>query len=293
VRHSHLHGAEELKIAHFSDVHALSLVGARPWQWLTKRTAGYVNLRLNRRDKHPVRLFEAIVDDLNRSPVDEVVCTGDLTNLSLEPEFRLARSILDRLTLGPAHVTVVPGNHDVYTLDALATRGFARAFGDYADGGTFPLVRERGELAIIGVSTALPSPVPFADGWIGRRQLVALEAALARLRGRFRVLLLHHPPYRNRHVILRGLRDRGALQKILSRVGAELVLHGHEHRDCRQTLPGPDGEIPVIGVGSGTYDDPRPDRRARYNVYTVERGRLTAVETRVHDAASNTFRAAS
>jgi hypothetical protein len=44
-----------------------------------------------------------------------------------------------------------------------------------------------------------------------------------------------------------------------------------------------------VGVGSGTYDDPRPERRARYNVYHVENGRLTRVETRVHDAASNRF----
>jgi 3',5'-cyclic AMP phosphodiesterase CpdA len=282
-----------LKIAHFSDVHALSLTGARAWQFLTKRAAGYVNLRLNRREKHPVRLFEAVVEDINAQPIDEVVCTGDLTNLSLEPEFRLARGILDRLRLGPSHVTVVPGNHDVYTLDAMLSHGFQRAFSPYAssdsNGTSFPVVRERGDVVIVGVSTARPSPVPLADGWIGRPQLHALEDALARTRGRFRVLLLHHPPYTNRHAILRGLRDRGALQRLLRRVGAELVLHGHEHRDVRRELEGPDGPIPVIGVGSGTYDDRRLERRARYNVYTVERGRLVDVETRVHDATTGRF----
>jgi 3',5'-cyclic AMP phosphodiesterase CpdA len=283
-----------LRVAHFSDVHALSLDGARPWQFLSKRFAGWVNLRLNRRDKHPVALFEAVVEDLNRDPPDEVVVTGDLVNLSLEPEFRLARELLDRLSVGPSHVTVVPGNHDVYTLDAMLGKSFVRAFQPYVDGdaGTgFPSVRERGEVAIVGVSTARPSPVPFADGSIGARQLAALEAALDRLHGRFRILLLHHPPYRNRHFVLRGLRDRGALQRILARVGCELVLHGHEHRDLRRELAGPSGPIPVIGVGSGSYSDARPDRRARYNVYTIEQGRLTKVETRVHDASSGRFRA--
>ena len=81
-----------MKLAHFSDVHALSLDGARPWQFLNKRVAGYLNLRLNRREKHPVALFRAIVDDLNARPVDHVVVTGDLTNLSLRPEFELARA---------------------------------------------------------------------------------------------------------------------------------------------------------------------------------------------------------
>jgi 3',5'-cyclic AMP phosphodiesterase CpdA len=283
-----------MRIAHFSDVHALSLAGARPWHFLSKRFAGYVNVRLNRREKHKLHLFEAIVEALNKNPPDHVIVTGDLTNLSLPGELSLAREILDRLALGPTHVTVVPGNHDVYTVDALLAGSFWQAFGPYAESdsgelGRFPVVRIRGELAVIGVSTALPSPVPFADGWVGRRQLEAVEQALVAHRGKFRVVALHHPPYKNRASILRGLRDRGALQDVLRRAGAELVLHGHEHRDVRRTLAGPSGAIPVIGVASGTYDDPRPDRRARYNVYTVEKGRLASVQSHMHDAATSSF----
>jgi 3',5'-cyclic AMP phosphodiesterase CpdA len=285
-----------VKIAHFSDVHALSLDGVRPWQFLNKRAAGLLNLKLHRGEKHPVRLFRAMVDDLNEQPVDHVIVTGDLTNLSLEPEFRLARAILDGLAAGPAAVTVVPGNHDVYTLSALRERRFWELLAPYAtsDGARaveFPLVRVRGEVAIIGLTTALPSPPPLADGWLGRQQLDALADRLRALAGRFRIVALHHPPYTNRHAILRGLRDRGRLQAILADVGCELVLHGHEHRDLYRELRGPRGPIPVIGVGSGTYDDQRPERRARYNVYTIEDGRLAAVETRVHQPASNRFAA--
>ena len=52
-----------MKLAHFSDVHALSLDGVKPWHFLNKRVAGWLNLRLNRREKHPVALFRAIVSD--------------------------------------------------------------------------------------------------------------------------------------------------------------------------------------------------------------------------------------
>jgi 3',5'-cyclic AMP phosphodiesterase CpdA len=285
-----------VRIAHFSDVHALDLSGARPWAFLNKRFAGWVNVTINRRGKHPIALFEALVDDVNAVAPDHVVVTGDLTNLSLPSEFARAREILDRLRAGPRGVTVVPGNHDVYTLSALYGRLFERALAPYAAGDTaggFPSVRVRGELAVVGVSTALPSPVPLADGWVGRAQLESLEHALAALDGKFRVLALHHPPVPNRHEILRGLRDRRALGRVLARVGCELVVHGHEHRDLRTELPGPRGPIPVIGVGSATYEDPRPERRARYNVYTVENGRLAHVETRVHDATTNRFAPAS
>ncbi len=283
-----------MKLAHFSDVHALSLDGVRPWQFLNKRVAGYVNVRLHRREKHPVALFRAIVDDLNAHPVDHVAVTGDLTNLSLRPEFELARAILDEIALGPTEVTVIPGNHDVYTLGALSEKLFWELLAPYAtsDGKAaveFPLVRVRGDVAIIGLSTALPSPPPLADGWLGRAQLAALDARLAELDGKFRVVLLHHPPYTNRHAILRGLRDRRRLQAIVARRGCELMLHGHEHRDLRVTIPGRDGPVPVIGVGSGTYDDARADRRARYNVYTIDRGRLVGIETRLHDPTTARF----
>jgi 3',5'-cyclic AMP phosphodiesterase CpdA len=283
-------------IAHFSDVHALSLDGVGPWSFANKRLAGYLNLRLNRRDKHPVALFEAMVEDLNRRPPDEVIVTGDLTNLSLLPEFRLARSILDRLTLGAEHVTVVPGNHDVYTLGALREKLFSTLLAPYATGDgrrevAFPVERVRGQVAIVGISTALPSPPPFADGRVGAAQLRAVEEALARHAGKFRILAMHHPPVTNRHAFLRGLRDRRRLQRVVEKVGCELVLHGHEHRDLRAELQGPNGPIPVVGVGSGTYSDARPDRRARYNVYRVEDHRLVSVETRVYDQSDRTFHA--
>jgi 3',5'-cyclic AMP phosphodiesterase CpdA len=279
-----------MRVAHFSDMHALSLDGARPWQWLSKRLPGYLNVRVSKRYKHSIELFAELVDDLNRVRPDHVIVTGDLTSLSLDAEFELARRQLDRIALGPRGVTVVPGNHDVYTIDAMVGRSFWRAFEPYAAGDSafdqsWPQVRVRGELAVIGVSTARPSPVPLADGWVGRQQLEAIERALAEHAGKFRVLALHHPPYKNRVALLRGLRDRDALCAMLGRAGCELVLHGHEHRDVRREV----GGIPVIGVGSGSYDDHRPERRARYNLYTIEGGALTAVETRVHDPKSHTF----
>jgi 3',5'-cyclic AMP phosphodiesterase CpdA len=275
-------------VAHFSDVHALSLAGASPLAFLSKRFAGGVNLLTRRRNRHPVRLFESLIRELNRVKPDAIIITGDLTNLSLAGEFTLAREILGGLAIDPAAIAIVPGNHDAYVWTAFLARAFERAFGHLlGDRATWPLVRVIGDLAVVGISTALPSPVPLADGWVGARQLRAVEQALMLHGSKFRVVALHHPPVENRHAFLRGLRDRVALQHTLGRAGAELVLHGHEHRDVRATVRGPDGDIPVIGVGSATYDDPRDDRRARFNLYRVEGGALTGIETRVHDDASD------
>jgi 3',5'-cyclic AMP phosphodiesterase CpdA len=286
-----------MRIAHVSDLHAFSLAGVGPLPFLSKRFAGLVNLRLHRREKHPSHLLEELVEDLNREPLDEIVVTGDLTNLALESEFRLARQLLDRLTLGPRHVTVVPGNHDVYTLDAVVRRPFHTFLSSYAssDSGDerFPFVRVRGGVAIVGVSSARPSPVPFASGSLGAEQRHRLEERLAELgrRGLFRVLLIHHPPVDNRAAFFRGLRDRGPLQDLLRRTGCELILHGHEHRDLTQDLQGPAGPIPVSGVGSASYDHALIERRARYHVYEIDEANHArfARRVRVHDPAQHRF----
>jgi 3',5'-cyclic AMP phosphodiesterase CpdA len=293
-----------MQFAHLSDLHALDLAGVSPLQFINKRLAGWINLLRKRRKAHPLAILEALCTDLNQLPLSHVVITGDLSNLSLPAEFRRARAAIDRIELGPREVTVIPGNHDVYVWEALFRRHFDRAFAAYASGDeapagslpSYPFVRLRGEVAFIGTSTARPSPPPLADGRLGGRQLRELEATLAALRGKFRVLLIHHPPLPQSLDVLRALRDRKALHAVLRRVGCELVLHGHEHRDLRGELPGPSGPIPVIGVGSGTYEDGRPgqlDRRARYNIYTVTGSASTGfsldIAQRVHDPASGRF----
>lgn len=267
-----------MRIAHISDLHAFDLSQAALWQFLGKRSLGLLNLWRKRAAGHPLHILDALCRDLNRLPLDHIVATGDLTNLSLPGELLRARAAFDSLRLGPQAVSVIPGNHDVYVWEAYLRRYFERHFAPYCQGDAerpgqprFPYVRVRGEVAIIGCSTALPSPPPLADGWLGRRQIDAIAAALLAQAGRFRILLIHHPPQPHSLDVLRALRDRRALQRVLAEVGCELVLHGHEHRDVRGSLPGPAGDIPVIGVGSGTYSDPRPERAARYNIYTVER----------------------
>lgn len=288
-----------MRFAHISDLHALDLTGVSPLSFFNKRFAGYVNLLRKRRKAHPLHLLDALCADLNRVPLDHIVVTGDLSNLSLPSELERARRALDTLRLGPREVTVIPGNHDVYVREAARRHHFERVFAPYVQGDSdpagqpaFPFVRVRGDVAFIGCSSARPSPPPLADGRLGAAQLRAIEAALDAQRGHFRVLLVHHPPLPQHLDLLRALRDRDALKEVLRRVGCELLLHGHEHRDLRAELPGPDGPIPVIGVGSSTYDDLRPERRARYNVYMVAReaGRFQlTIEQRVHDPERDEF----
>jgi 3',5'-cyclic AMP phosphodiesterase CpdA len=272
-----------MRIAHLSDPHLLSLAGASVRDFLGKRWIGGVNLVVSRARDHQVAVFDALVDDINRLGIDHVVCTGDITNVALAGEFRFARDRFDRLALGAAEVTVLPGNHDAYV--GAGVELFREHFDRYhssdaawrlPDGESWPLVRVRGEVAIVGVSTSRATPWFTAYGEVGAAQLARLAQVLgdARLGERFRLLVIHHPPAGRWAAGWRqGLHDHRALAEVLARTGAELVLHGHEHKDLVSELCGPQGRrIPVRGIQSASCARGRASLRARYRIYTVRAG---------------------
>src|SRR5262245_26716302 len=121
-----------MRFAHLSDLHALELSGVSPWRFLNKRLAGGLNLLRKRASQHPLRLLDLVCEDLQKVPLDHVVVTGDLTNVSLPSEFLRARQALERSGRTPRDVSVIPGNHDVYVLEAMLSRNFERCLASYA-----------------------------------------------------------------------------------------------------------------------------------------------------------------
>lgn len=291
-----------MRLAHCSDLHLLSLEGARWIDFANKRWIGGMNLITNRGRHYHTEAFEHMIDDLNASGVEHVICSGDVTNLGLESEFRFARGLFERLALGPAGVTVLPGNHDAYV--AQGATHFEAIFGDYAtsdpdwswadgEADRWPVVRVRGSLALIGLSTSLQTPWFTAWGQIGERQRERLRSALGdpRLRDKARVVAIHHPPAGRRAMSrIRGLRDRAEFAAILAEQGASLIIHGHEHRDLRETLAIPTGTVDVLGIQSGTYGADDPTRTARYRIFEIDdAGRVVSHSTRVWRRDRNRF----
>src|SRR6185436_9995149 len=101
---------------------------------------------------------------------------------------------------------------------------------------------------------------------------------------------IHHPPAGKRaHSRIRGLHDHAAFAGVIAETGADLIVHGHEHRDMTEALPGPSGPVPVRGIASGTYFHNKPDRAARYRIYEVEGGRGASDTVRIWDRERRTF----
>ena len=201
-------------------------------------------------------MLEAVTRDLKTQKFDHIAVTGDLVNLSLPDEYAAASAWLAALGNG-RDVTVVPGNHDVYIRAVEQTPAYF--WGDYMRGDDgldrFPFVRRRGNVALIGLSTGVATGPFMAKGWLGARQLARLADVLQETRGAFRVVLIHHPPYTPLRRYLRRLVDAAALRRVLADKGAELLLHGHDHRASLILLDGPNGKkIPAsrraVGVGA-------------------------------------------
>jgi 3',5'-cyclic AMP phosphodiesterase CpdA len=263
-------------LAHLSDPHLPPLPVLSLREFTGKRALGYLNWTRNRHAIHRRDVLDILVADIHARHPDHIAVTGDLVNLALAAEFAPAHAWL-RSVGTPDQVTVVPGNHDAY---ARATRHhFAETFGDFmrGDAGTagdavsIPFLRRRGPLALIGVSTAVPTAPLLATGRLGPMQRDALDRILTTLSTEqaFRVLLIHHPlRSKARH---KRLTDSAPLLALLRRHGVDLILHGHDHVHSTMWFDGPRGRIPAIGVPSASSIAHGRYPAAAYNLFSITR----------------------
>jgi 3',5'-cyclic AMP phosphodiesterase CpdA len=260
-------------LAHLSDPHLPPLPVPQVSELLGKRALGYLNWTRNRHQYHRRDVLDVLVSDMQTQVPDQIAVTGDLVNLALEAEFAPALSWLRGLG-SPDRVTAIPGNHDAYV--GATQHRFQESFADYLRGdeasdATFPFLRRRGPLALIGLSTAVPTPPFMATGTLGRAQIEALEQILSRLAGddSFRVLLVHHPLRSDSRI--KRLTDAPALLALLKRHGVDLVLHGHDHVHSTIWIDGPSRKIPVVGVPSASARAHGHYPAAAYNLYSIAR----------------------
>ena len=288
------------RVAHFSDTHVLALDGVGPRQFLNKRLTGAVNLALNRSKHYQVEVFERLLDAVVATEPDHSICTGDLVNLALEPEFRRVEGLF-AARFAPDALTVIPGNHDYYVKDAVEQSRFERFFGPWMSsdlGGpeeaVYPVARLLPGVAIVGLNTAITTPVFMAGGAVAREQLDRMRQMFdaGAVEGRFRLLMLHHPllpePAR-RFDAMRRLGNAGEVIAAIQRCGdraPQLVVHGHNHVYKEMHVPGT--EIPIIQVASASRSGVGK-YAAEFNVYVIDDGQLVDIERHVHERATGRF----
>ncbi|MCZ8316428.1 metallophosphoesterase [Phreatobacter sp.] len=263
------------RLAHLSDPHIGPLPAPTWRELMNKRLTGYLNWRRGRAHHHRMDVLDRLIADIVQADVDHVAVTGDLVNLGLPDEFKAARTLLWRIG-PPDRVSFVPGNHDAYMRQTVPqivlqwrpwflSDGVAENEGGYA----FPFTRIRGQVALVGVNSGVPTAPFLATGYLGPRQIAALADELQMLgeQGLARLVLIHHPPFDIGPQ--KRLGDYRDLTAMLAKVGCEAVLHGHTHKGTLKQLKGPAGPIPVIGVPSASAAHGGRHEGAAWNLVTV------------------------
>lgn len=264
------------RLAHLSDPHLGPLPAASLRELASKRVIGYVNWHRNRAISMRGDLLDRLVEAVRAEKPDHIAVTGDLVNIALPGELEPARVFLE--SLGPGQgVTVVPGNHDAYVPGAMvkASKAWCHWMLGDADHGSpsWPTTRRRGEVAMVGVSTARASAPFMATGHVSVPQATLLGERLEALgmEGLFRVVLIHHPPLRGstdwHKRLIGGSRVRAAIRQN----GAELVLHGHTHLATQMETHGPHGPVPVIGVPSASQEPGGEKPGSGFNLFDIDR----------------------
>ena len=271
-------------IAHLSDLHLSPVTGFTPRHWNAKRALGFLNWQHKRRHIHQRRIVERIVADLHAHRPDHVAVTGDLVNLGLPAEYEAAAAWL--ATLGkPEHVSLVPGNHDIYTRlgrdpgigrwqPFMRSDDWGRGIGAPADG--FPYARKVGPVVIVGLCSAVETAPAIATGKVAPQQLAAALKLLqqAATPDALRLVLIHHPPAegmtRPRHELIGAAEVSAAL----AASSADLVLHGHTHLPTHVRLPRPGREpLHLVGVASASAGVKRGhEPLAQYNLIEIRGG---------------------
>lgn len=270
------------KLAHISDVHLGPLPELSFRQLFSKRITGYINWHRNRRRHLVSGTLDALMAAIDTHAPDHLAITGDMVNLASSLEIE---GVTDWLAEAgtPEHISVVPGNHDAYVPGAY--KKSTRAWYPYLRGDNgepdwhdemrcFPYLRVRGQVAIIGCSTAVATPPFAASGYFGRsqaRRTVEMLRAAGEA-GLFRVVMIHHPPIRGAtptHKRMLGIRRFGATVKA---GGAELVLHGHTHLNTVHWLKGQTVPVPVVGIASASQSPGGHKPNAAFNLFHIEGG---------------------
>ena len=283
--------ADPFTIAHLTDAH----LPPAPWpptgELALKRLLGFINWKRARQSLTDAPMLRRLIDDMRAQKPGHVAMTGDVVNLGLRGEFAAARDWIDGLG-APEDVSFVPGNHDAYVRQALAA--LAQTFipwtkRDAAERGEglFPYLRVRGDVALIGVSSAVPTALFMATGKVGADQIAKLRAILAdaRARGLARVVMVHHAPISGMHPMRRMI-DAAEVADVLAQEGAEIVLHGHHHRRMVNWIASEKtltlgGRIPVDGAPQASTRLTDDSRRAAYHLVSLaRRGEAVAVSVR-------------
>jgi Icc protein len=262
------------RIVHLSDAHVLDPRPSRTrsgWSMRVRFLSFGRPLDAVGRRRKLGRALEAA----HRIGANHVVVSGDLTEIGTPGEFETLAEILHDSPIAPARITLVPGNHDLYTsADAWkwALAGPLAAFAKTS-------AEQPGKIIEVGGATLMPidatfhQPVTRSAGCLDRLAMEAIERRAMDLAFASRPLIVvqHHPPFTRKTAAwdwIDGLVGSVQMMAMMERFRHLFVLHGHLHTIVDRALSC--GVSRIFGATAVVNDKDT----ARLRVYDVRDGRV-------------------
>ena len=239
-------------IAHLTDPHLLEDDRhCRPWR--LRARISYLSLGRPLDAQSRRRGFASALRTVRLARADHVVVTGDLTEDGVPGQFEAVAEELAASGLRPDAVTLVPGNHDIYSGPTAWQRALAGPLRPWAASSTPAEPVAVGGALIVPVSTLLAQPLLRSAGAIPA-EVIRRLSELARL-GLPLVIAQHHDPHP--HWLwpaqwVDGLQTCAAEMQLLRTHPNAYVLHGHSHRRGDRSVPS--GDAPRVFAAAAVVD---------------------------------------
>jgi 3',5'-cyclic AMP phosphodiesterase CpdA len=251
-----------LRIAHISDLH-FSKPTCSPFQFLSKRWIGNLNLIFSRQKNFETERLKYLVEIFKEHKVDHVVISGDLSTTSLEQEFKEASAFIEQLKAAGMNVFTLPGNHDHYTKKAYKNKLFYHFFDcNYSleDSPIYSYNLKKHKLAakylgnkwwLIVLDTAVATSLVSSRGHFSEELENNLKEALLLIPAGHQIILANHFPFFDQESPRKTLARSGDLRALLQKFpNIKLYLHGHTHRHCLADLRA--SGLPIISDSGST-----------------------------------------
>jgi 3',5'-cyclic AMP phosphodiesterase CpdA len=218
---------------HVADLHFWKLVW-NPLQLCNKRFLGNLNVLLRRRYEYAMERAESFAESMAESSIRQMILTGDFTSTSTHPEFKRAAAFVSNLRRRGFKLTLMPGNHDVYTFESVRVNRFEEYFPDHAtEGGQVASRALAGGTPLLVVPTVCPNV--FSSKGLVNDAVVAQAARALTVDSRPILVAGHYPllheTYAYQTPPSRQLRNADALRRVLGECGRQvLYMAGHVHR---------------------------------------------------------------
>ncbi len=231
------------RIAHLSDVHILdarapAAIGAGARQARYRLATKFVSLGRGIDPQDRSRRLARALASAKANGAEHFVISGDLTEVGEDAEFEHFAGVLHDARLPEGSVTLVPGNHDAYTLPNAWKKALAGPLARFASGSAAKPGRvvDRGPVVFLPIDSSCFQTIAWSGGLFTRAMAEAVERRLVdpAFRNAAVVLVQHHPPF-HPHALpivrwIDGLRGGAEVLDLLARHPRLQLLHGHLHR---------------------------------------------------------------